>query len=74
MSGGAATMPGGKQMRPLRLVQEKREQDAERKKMNRGSWMGWFNKGPQGTGGGQQAQLGQGQGGGPVRPGSQEGR
>lgn len=39
-------------MRPLRLVQEKAEADeaaaAERKKANRASFMGWFNKGQQG--------------------------
>ncbi|KAL9083901.1 MAG: hypothetical protein Q9159_005517 [Coniocarpon cinnabarinum] len=32
-------------MRPLRLVQEKNEADAERKKANRTSFMGWFQKG-----------------------------
>lgn len=65
-TGGAATV-SGKQMRPLRLVQEKAEHDAERKKANRGSWMGWFNKGPQV---GQPGQPPAGQ----VRPGSQEGK
>lgn len=67
-SGGAATV-SGRQMRPLRLVQEKAEFDAERKKANRGSWMGWFNKGPQpgGQPSGQQGQQPAGQ----ARPGSQ---
>ena len=32
-------------MRPLRLVQEKNEADAERKRANRTSFMGWFQKG-----------------------------
>lgn len=36
---------GGNKMRPLRLVQEAAEQDEAAKKANRGSWMGWFNKG-----------------------------
>lgn len=66
-TGGAATV-SGKQMRPLRLVQEKAEHDAERKKANRGSWMGWFNKGPQA------GQMGLPPPAGQVRPGSQEGK
>ncbi|KAI9690620.1 MAG: hypothetical protein M1820_009977 [Bogoriella megaspora] len=42
---GPAVM-GGNRMRPLRLVQDKQEQDErEKKAANRGSWMGWFNKG-----------------------------
>lgn len=40
---GAVMM--GTKMRPLRLVQEAKEEEEERKKANRGSWMGWFNKG-----------------------------
>lgn len=47
MSGGAATVTGGKQMRPLRLVQEKVEAEEEQRRASRGSWMGWFGKGPQ---------------------------
>ncbi|KAK5155722.1 hypothetical protein LTR04_005754 [Oleoguttula sp. CCFEE 6159] len=42
--GGAVFM--GSKMRPLRLVQETAEADeVARKRANRGSWMGWFNKG-----------------------------
>jgi len=52
-------------LRPLRLVQENKEMEtlkerrqsviteeeaAARKKANRGSWMGWFNKGKEGNG------------------------
>lgn len=39
---------GGNKMRPLRLVQEAAEHDEAAKKANRGSWMGWFNKGAAG--------------------------
>ena len=41
----SADVKGG--MRPLRLVQEKAEADAEKKKANRTSFMGWFQKGGQ---------------------------
>ncbi|KAK8206891.1 hypothetical protein M8818_004726 [Zalaria obscura] len=41
---GQAVMVGSK-MRPLRLVQEAAELEEAGKKANRGSWMGWFNKG-----------------------------
>ena len=37
------------QLRPLRLVKENTsaaEEEAARKKANRGSWIGWFNRGP----------------------------
>ena len=50
---GPAVM-GGNKMRPLRLVQDKHEQDEKEKKAaNRASWMGWFNRGKSddGTGG-----------------------
>ncbi|KAI9652831.1 MAG: hypothetical protein M1831_006356 [Alyxoria varia] len=47
-------------MRPLRLVQEKAEADeaalAEKKKSNRSSFMGWFNRGSQSVPGVQQPQ------------------
>ena len=47
-------------MRPLRLVQEKAEADeaalAEKKKSNRSSFMGWFNRGSQPAPGTQQPQ------------------
>ncbi|KAI9679708.1 MAG: hypothetical protein M1822_007314 [Bathelium mastoideum] len=44
--GGGPAVMGGNRMRPLRLVQDKQEQDEkERKAANRGSWMGWFNRG-----------------------------
>lgn len=33
------------QLRPLRLVREQEDDEAARKKANRGSWMGWFNRG-----------------------------
>ena len=42
---GPAIM-GGNKMRPLRLVQDKHDQDEKEKKTaNRASWMGWFNRG-----------------------------
>lgn len=33
------------QMRPLRLVNQVKDEDEAQKKANRGSWMGWFNRG-----------------------------
>ncbi|KAI7677082.1 hypothetical protein KC319_g4090 [Hortaea werneckii] len=53
---GGAVMMGSKP-RPLRLVQEAKEDEAASKKANRGSWFGWMNKGTSGgtgtgTGGG----------------------
>lgn len=48
---GGAVM-GGNKIRPLRLVQEAAEADAEAKKANRGSWIaGWFGKPGPGEGG-----------------------
>lgn len=47
-SGGekaSGAIMGGNRMRPLRLVQEANEEQEAQKKANRGSWMGWFNKG-----------------------------
>ena len=52
-SAGSNAIPGAvmtqNKLRPLRLVQESKEQeledDAARKRANRGSWMGWFNRG-----------------------------
>ena len=48
--GSSKVIPGAvmkqNQMRPLRLVnQVKDEEEADRKANNRGSWMGWFNRG-----------------------------
>jgi len=43
----ANAVMGGKTIRPLRLVQEKTEEDQARKAANRASWLGWFNKGGQ---------------------------
>lgn len=34
------------QMRPLRLVNQVKDEEEAQKKANRGSWMGWFNRGP----------------------------
>ncbi|RMY98456.1 hypothetical protein D0860_08508 [Hortaea werneckii] len=50
---GGAVMMGSKP-RPLRLVQEAKEDEAASKKANRGSWFGWMNKGTgaSGSGGG----------------------
>ena len=46
---GMGAIPGAvmkqNQMRPLRLVREQEDAEAARKKANRGSWMGWFNRG-----------------------------
>ncbi|KAI7175210.1 hypothetical protein KC324_g10110, partial [Hortaea werneckii] len=47
---GGAVMMGSKP-RPLRLVQEAKEDEAASKKANRGSWFGWMNKGGSGSGG-----------------------
>lgn len=33
------------QMRPLRLVNQVKDEEEAQKKANRGSWMGWFNRG-----------------------------
>ena len=66
---------GGSQagMRPLRLVQEKAEADeaalAEKKKQNRSSFMGWFNRGPQ-PGAGGAGGAGAGRAGSPQQGGS----
>ncbi|KAL9113922.1 MAG: hypothetical protein Q9227_002056 [Pyrenula ochraceoflavens] len=38
------------QLRPLRLVKENSEEETARKKANRGSWIGWFNRGQDGGG------------------------
>ncbi|KAI6810847.1 hypothetical protein KC340_g17610 [Hortaea werneckii] len=46
---GGAVMMGSKP-RPLRLVQEAKEDEAASKKANRGSWFGWMNKGGSGNG------------------------
>ena len=54
---GGAVMMGSKP-RPLRLVQEAKEDEAASKKANRGSWFGWMNKG--GSGGGTGAGAGAG--------------
>ncbi|KAL9093508.1 MAG: hypothetical protein Q9165_003903 [Trypethelium subeluteriae] len=52
-AGVASAVMGGNRMRPLRLVQDKQEQDEkERKAANRGSWMGWFGRGKSEEGGG----------------------
>ncbi|KAI7550447.1 hypothetical protein KC331_g3169 [Hortaea werneckii] len=48
--GGGAVMMGSKP-RPLRLVQEAKEDEAASKKANRGSWFGWMNKGGSGGSG-----------------------
>ena len=42
--GGGASVASSKQMRPLRLVQEKAEAEAEKRRLNRSSWVGWFNR------------------------------
>ncbi|SMQ51971.1 unnamed protein product [Zymoseptoria tritici ST99CH_1A5] len=49
MSG--AVMMGSKP-RPLRLVQEAKDEDNAKKNANRASWFGWMNKGSPGLGGG----------------------
>jgi hypothetical protein len=49
---GAGGVMTGKQMRPLRLVQNEEENMRARKAANRGSWMaGWFGGGDKGEGG-----------------------
>lgn len=52
ISGGMTNYPGAvmtqNKLRPLRLVQENKESEedeAARKKANRGSWVSWFNRG-----------------------------
>jgi len=42
---GGAVMTGSRP-RPLRLVQSAAEEEAEKKRNNRNSWYGWFNKAP----------------------------
>ncbi|KAL1875665.1 hypothetical protein Plec18167_005602 [Paecilomyces lecythidis] len=52
LTGGMTNYPGAvmtqNKLRPLRLVQENKEseeEEAARKKANRGSWVSWFNRG-----------------------------
>ncbi|RMY48790.1 hypothetical protein D0863_15305 [Hortaea werneckii] len=59
---GGAVMMGSKP-RPLRLVQEAKEDEAASKKANRGSWFGWMNKGTGSSGSGAGAGAGAGVGG-----------
>ncbi|KAI7316308.1 hypothetical protein KC315_g10809 [Hortaea werneckii] len=59
---GGAVMMGSKP-RPLRLVQEAKEDEAASKKANRGSWFGWMNKGTSGNAGAGGAGTGAGSGG-----------